>query len=285
MTEGERWTREELDRLRRGRFSAAAIVHFLAASFARARETRERRPALALQSRRWGLLGLLASAPLGPATSLRWLCWWAMLEWHLGMVESGSGAPRPLRACDALSLGRLWLAALVRRRPRASLITLAAASDVLDGRLARRAGATRLGRDLDSAADVTFFLATLEGLVADGRLSWRVPAAERARLVLGAAGGVATYFGASTRPRRPEQPALPAVLGCVGMLLAAAGGERGRALAEPLLACSIGARTVLGLRAMSSPPAAPKLRAMGRLPAVPGPCTSSRHLDAAGAAC
>lgn len=86
-----------------------------------------------------------------------------MLDWHLGMVEGPDGEPRErLSAADALTLLRLWSISLLaaQRDPVtgsgptfAALIAAAAASDALDGALARRAGTTRLGRDLDTLAD------------------------------------------------------------------------------------------------------------------------------------
>jgi phosphatidylglycerophosphate synthase len=58
--------------------------------------------------------------------------------------------------CGLAGQGRLALAALAA----------AAVTDVLDGRFARRRGATRLGPHLDAAADTTLLAATAAALVA-----------------------------------------------------------------------------------------------------------------------
>ncbi|MBA3370537.1 MAG: hypothetical protein H0T96_03670, partial [Thermoleophilaceae bacterium] len=133
VTEGERWAREALDRLRTRRFSPPGLVEFLAASFARARRVRGRRRELVSQSRRVGAAGLVASTALGPRAMVRWLAWWAMLDWHLGMVES-SGSERRARAlgaADAVTLARLWAAPLARRSAHPAVIALASATDVV----------------------------------------------------------------------------------------------------------------------------------------------------------
>src|SRR4051794_29093910 len=87
LTEGEQWSRELLDRLRSERFTPAAWRRFFAESFARARETRGRRPQLVAQSRAWGRAGLVAALPFGPRVAASWALWWAMVDWHLGMLE------------------------------------------------------------------------------------------------------------------------------------------------------------------------------------------------------
>ncbi|MBA3420691.1 MAG: CDP-alcohol phosphatidyltransferase family protein [Thermoleophilaceae bacterium] len=266
LSEGERWTREALDRLRARRFSAPGLVEFLAASFARAQRVRGRRPELVSQSRRFGAAGLAASAALGPRAMVRWLGWWAMLDWHLGMVESSGSerGARALSAADAVTLARLWAAPLARRAAHPAVIALASVTDVADGVLARRAGPTRLGRDLDSAADAAFFHATVGGLVERGSLGRWVLAAERAHLVVGLCLGSASYFGASARPATLEQRAIPASLGAAGLLLAATtdrrvrGGHRasrgaGRWASHAFVTAAIAARTLRGLRAVGRP--------------------------------
>src|SRR5436305_6744590 len=112
LTEGERWSRELLDRLREERFAAAAWGHFFGDAFRRAALTRARRPELVRQSRRWGGAGLAAAVPFGARPVASWALWWAMVDWHLGMVEG-----RGLAAADALTLARLWAAPVVRRHP------------------------------------------------------------------------------------------------------------------------------------------------------------------------
>ncbi|MDX2170387.1 MAG: CDP-alcohol phosphatidyltransferase family protein [Deltaproteobacteria bacterium] len=98
--------------------------------------------------------------------------------------------------------------------PAAALFAVIAASDFLDGRVARRlAVASPLGRVLDHAADIGFLLVALITYVALGAAPWWVPASiaasfgfyvadslrrdpDRPRLVgsrLGHLGGIANY--------------------------------------------------------------------------------------------
>src|SRR3954452_15933214 len=143
LTDGERWSRELLDRLRGERFSARAWVRFFDDAFLRARVVRARRPALVRQSRCWGAAGLAAAVPFGPRTTAAWAVWWAMVDWHLGMAETHDGCARPLGVADALTLGRIWAAPVVRRHPRPWLVALGMASDLGDGVVAPPAGAAR----------------------------------------------------------------------------------------------------------------------------------------------
>lgn len=245
--EGERWARQALDELRASRFSGRAIGLFLLDSFERARLVRGRRPALVRRSRLLGAAGAVGAAPLGARPLAWWMGWWAMLDWHLGMVEGPHGEPRNLGAGDGLTLARLWAAPLVRREPTPWLVLAGLGSDLLDGPLARRAGSTRLGRDFDTAADLSFGYAALAGAVERrGLPSWLL-GAERARGAIGAAVSLCSYFGTSVHPSRPRERRLAAVLAGAGALLAASGRAR---LAEPLLGSAIGLRTVDTLRGL-----------------------------------
>src|SRR4051794_22885470 len=156
LTEGERWSRALLDRLRDEHFDAAAWRRFFGDAFLRARVVRARRPGLVRQSRRWGVCGLAAALPFGVRPAASWVLWWAMVDWHLGMVETEDGSERGLTAADALTLGRLWAAPMVGRHAQPGVVGAGMASDLGDGLLARRTGPTRLGRDLDSTADTLF---------------------------------------------------------------------------------------------------------------------------------
>src|SRR5438270_5553349 len=98
LTDGERWSRELLDRLRAARFRGPAWRRFFDDACRRARVTRALRPGLVRQSRRWGLAGLVAALPFGVRPVAAWAFWWAMVDWHLGMVEG-----RELDAADALT--------------------------------------------------------------------------------------------------------------------------------------------------------------------------------------
>jgi phosphatidylglycerophosphate synthase len=246
LTEGEEWSRELLDRLRGERFTPGAWARFFGDAFERARRTRARRPRLVAQSRAWGRVGVVAALPFGPRVVVSWALWWAMVDWHLGMVETADGRERQLSAADALTFARLWAAPIVRRHPEPWLVAAATATDVLDGVLARRAGPTRLGRDFDATADTVFLDAALRGAVELGGLDPRLLELERARLVLGTAVTFASYFGASEPAPVQQNRGLAAVLAAVGALLAVTGRDR---LAEPILGAAIGYRTLIRVRA------------------------------------
>lgn len=81
---------------------------------------------------------------------------------------------------NAVSLLRFPLAALfpiANGAARIAIVAAAAASDLIDGRLARRTGqVTRVGEMLDPVADKAFMLAALITLVVDGPLPlWTLP--------------------------------------------------------------------------------------------------------------
>src|SRR3954453_674905 len=195
LTEGELWSRELLDRLRAERFTPGAWRRFFGDGFRRARVVRARRPALVAQSRTWGAAGVVAALPFGARAAFSWAAWWAMVDWHLGMVETASGRERRLAAADALTLARLGAGPVGPRHPEPWLGPTGMATDLVDGLLARRAGPTRLGRDLDSTADTLFLDAALRGAVERDGLTVRVLALERARLLVGTAVTLRSYFG------------------------------------------------------------------------------------------
>jgi phosphatidylglycerophosphate synthase len=175
-----------------------------------------------------------------------WAFWWAMVDWHLGMVETRAGRERALSAADALTLTRLWAAPVVRRHPEPWLVAAGLATDLLDGALARRAGPTRLGRDFDSTADTLFLDAALRGAAERHELDLRLLAFERARLVVGAVVTLGSYFGASEPAPEQQNRRLAAVLAAAGAWLAVSGRARA---AQPLLASAIGYRTLIRVRA------------------------------------
>jgi phosphatidylglycerophosphate synthase len=246
LTEGERWSRELLDRLREGRFSTGAWRRFFSDAFLRARVIRARRPQLVRQSRLWGGVGVVAALPFGVRPAASWVTWWAMLDWHLGMLETADGRPRPLAAADSLTLARLWAAPIVRRRPEPWLVAAGMATDLADGVLARRAGPTRLGRDFDSTADTLFLDAALQGAVERHGLNARLLGLERARLLVGTAVTLRSYFGGSEPAPVQANRGAAALLAACGALLAVSGRVR---LAEPLIGAAIGYRTLIRVRA------------------------------------
>jgi phosphatidylglycerophosphate synthase len=246
LTEGERWSRELLDRLRAEHFGAAAWARFFGDAFRRARVVRARRPGLVRQSRRWGAVGFAAALPFGVRPLASWAVWWAMVDWHLGMVETEDGSERALTTADALTLGRLWAAPIVRRHAEPWVVCAGMASDLADGLLARRAGSTRLGRDLDSTADTLFLDAALRGAVERHGLDPRLLAFERARLLVGATVTLRRYFGGSEPAPVQANRGPAAFIAAAGALLAVGGRPRA---AEALIGASSGYRMLTRIRA------------------------------------
>ncbi len=258
LTEGERWSRELLAALRAARYRPAAWARFVASSLRRSGEARRARPALARQARRWGVGGAAATVVLARALRRRargalawWSLCWAMLEWHLGMVEGPRGERRSrLSVADALTLARLGLVpfalAPAGRGSWSAIVALGAACDGADGRLARRAGTTRLGAQLDSGADVLFFGAAAAGAARARWLPWPVALAAGARH-LGGAGYVAWRWLArgSPPPLAPAGTRWAAGPAAAGLVLSAAGARRSAAaLVAGSSAAALAARAV-----------------------------------------
>jgi phosphatidylglycerophosphate synthase len=154
-----------------------------------------------------------------------------MLDWHLGMAEGGDGKLRErLSRADAVTLGRFWLVPLapaVRRSPRvlAAVIVVGGLTDWLDGVLARRDGRTRLGRDLDTTADLAFLGAAAASARAAGRLPELGAWALGLRYSLGVAISLGAVFGRTRRPAIRARPS-GAALRIAGLTLAASGLAR-----------------------------------------------------------
>ena len=212
-TEGELWAREQLAILRAARFSPPAVGRFLLASQRRANDVRRARPELGRQAWGWIAAGAAAWVVLAAAGAQpyrrRWrtgLGWWAtcalMLDWHLGMLETTSGRPRPLGPADALTLARAWLVPVALDSPTPLVCAVAGATDVLDGRLARAGERepTRIGRDLEGLVDACFAAAALRAGVRHGRIGRGAVAAELARLSTGFGYALYVYFGRAVAP-------------------------------------------------------------------------------------
>ena len=153
-----------------------------------------------------------------------------MLDWHLGMAEGADGVARErLTGADALTLIRLWLVPVlpeVRESPPSlcAIILLGGITDWLDGVLAGDQ-ATRLGRDLDTAADLCFFGAATQAVHRAGRLPDFAAATLGARYLTGLVLGVLLTF------REARRPAIAAgrwgaPLRAGGLAVAAAGAHR-----------------------------------------------------------
>lgn len=260
LTEGEQWSREQLAALLAARFSPASIGRFLLASQRRADAVRSARPELGRQAWTWMAVGgvsWLALAAAG-AQPFRGRCrgglaWWAatavMLDWHLGMVETPDGLPRPLGAADAATLLRAWLVPVALEDPTAAVCGLAAVTDVLDGPLARRSEPTRIGRDLEGLVDACFAAAALRAALRRRLVAPGVVAAELARLAAGFGYALFVYFG---RVSAPDPRVIRA--GRVSTPLRAAGlvaaGLRRRRLADALLGVGAGWSVVAVGRAL-----------------------------------
>jgi len=246
LTEGEVWARDELACLRRRRFTPPAIGGFLIASGRRSAAVRSARPGLARQSRGWmaagaGAWAVLALAGVQPFRRRLWggLGWWAatsaMLDWHLGMMETEDGHPRSLGPADALTLTRAWLVPVAADLPSPLVCAAAAATDVFDGRLARGSAPTRAGRDLEGLVDACFAVAALRGARRREWIGRVVVGAELTRLAAGFGYTLYVYFGqadspdpAVTRAARVTTPVRAA-----GLIAA---GARHRRLADLLVA-------------------------------------------------
>lgn len=258
LTEGERWTAEALSALREHGYRPRAWASFVHSSWQRSTQARELRPQLAAQGRRWGGAGAVCwvgACILGGERSRlrlgRGLLWWAtvwqMLDWHLGMAEGGDGRHRDrLSGADALTLSRFWLVPVVggvRDSPAGlpAVILLGGLTDWADGALARRLGRTRLGRDLDTTADLAFFGAAAASSWAAGRLpalgAWSL-------LVRYGAGVVLATLAVFGRARRPAIRARPwgALLRVAGLALSA-GGLRRTGTAVLVVGCVIPPRS------------------------------------------
>lgn len=240
MTDGERWARDELERLRSRHFSPAAVTAFLLASGHRATDARGARPDLARRARRWELAGLAAWAlpavagrqpfrrRLGPG-----LAWWGatcmMLDRHLGMFESEDGRPCNLGAADALTLTRAWLVPVIADGLSPAALGVAVVTDAVDGPVARASTPTRAGRDLEGLVDAAVLVAALLSAARHQRLHPGVIALELGRLATGVAFASAAYF---TRAQRPPAAILRAgrwttPVRMAGLLAAGAGHRRG----------------------------------------------------------
>ena len=238
-TEGECWTREQLEVLLDRSFSPPAVAAFLHASQARANEVRAERPELARQARRWACVGasLSLAIAVGGSGEVRarmraGVPWWAicalMLDWHLGMVETLDGRPCLLGPADALTLARAWLVPLAWERPAPLTCAVAGLSDAVDGPLARRRGPTRAGRHFDSIVDACFAAAALHGTARHGLLDRWALRAEATWLSLGVARDLYTYFIGLHEPDRSASRSARAFapLRMAGLIAGAAGRRR-----------------------------------------------------------
>ena len=244
LTDGERWTAEALAELRRRHHRPSAWLAFLRSSLGRSSEGRRARQGMARQASRWGVIGAVAwvaaCTAAGGRHDLRprpvpgllwWFAVWRMLDWHLGMAEGGDGRPRErLSPADAITLVRFWLVpgafAVARSSPGLPiLIIVGGLTDRLDGDLARRHGRTRLGRDLDTTADLAFLTASSSAARAAGRIPPLAFWALAARHGLGLAIALGAAFGRARRPAIRGRP-WGALLRIGGLAICTSGADR-----------------------------------------------------------
>ncbi len=135
-------------------------------------------------------------------------------------MSDGEGIPAPkvrqvrsgriLTPANLVSVSRLPLAAAFALSPsvsvRIGVLAAAAGTDLLDGALARRLGASRLGAWMDPVADKIFMLTAFGTLAVSGALGWLEVAGVLLRDVLAPVG-----YLASVVARRPF--AVPARVG------------------------------------------------------------------------
>ncbi len=170
MTEGERWARDEVQRLGRRRFGPAAIFAFLLASQRRSADVRRVRPTLARRARRWESGGLCRVELAGcrrraavPASARTRSCLVggdqpdARVASRDGRVRGS--VPRNLGVADALTLARAWLVPVIADNLSPSALAVAAVTHGLDGIAARATVPTRAGRDLEGLVDANVLTA------------------------------------------------------------------------------------------------------------------------------
>ncbi|HEV7805328.1 MAG TPA: CDP-alcohol phosphatidyltransferase family protein [Solirubrobacteraceae bacterium] len=214
-------------------------MRFLVVSQRRTNARRRARPATARRMRHW--IGLGAGAWAAPALARRepfrrqagafaawWALTWLMLDWHIGMLETEDGRARDLGPADACTLVRVWLVPAAADTPAPWMCVLAFVSDGLDGRLARAAEPTRLGRDLEGLADWAFSAAALGGALRRGWLGRAAAAGELARLGAGLGYALVVYLGSASAPDARVVHAARATtpLRAAGLLAAGLGHRR-----------------------------------------------------------
>jgi CDP-diacylglycerol--glycerol-3-phosphate 3-phosphatidyltransferase/cardiolipin synthase len=117
-----------------------------------------------------------------------------------GGGEQGHPSPRrgSITAADLLTLARIPLAVafIITTAPVARLLILAvaAATDLLDGALARRLGSSRFGAFIDPVADKLFMAAAFFVVAISGELTWYEIGAVLLRDLVATVAFLATFF-------------------------------------------------------------------------------------------
>lgn len=232
---GEAFVRDLLAELSRDRRRPRAWARFLARSWRSSVLSARAEPRRLRSALRWigagaaggaVLLGIAALAAPGAgwiSVTTRWSLWYALaaayLLTHLGMIETDDQAAHPrVLLPNGLTFLRLALAPLAAAvtarvgRPSAFAVALVAAvvvlaaTDLADGRLARRRRqTTRFGRTLDPMADIAFMTALALGLHARGILPGAVFALVLVRFPGALVGAILLYVWRGPVPVRPTR--------------------------------------------------------------------------------
>jgi CDP-alcohol phosphatidyltransferase len=146
--------------------------------------------------------------------ALAGLAWWAdgMADARLAprMAEGGDGRPRArLSPADAVTLTRFWLVPALPAMARdaaalPAVVVVRGVTDWLDGAVARRQGRTRLGRDLDSTADLAFL--TTAAITAHAPAGSRDTRSRRCSPVTGSGLGCRLVQSSAARDVRRSAP-------------------------------------------------------------------------------
>jgi phosphatidylglycerophosphate synthase len=200
----------------------------------RSAEDARLRPGLLREALAWSVTGGLLWIGLLSIERSPWgLTWWAvvaaMLLTHLGMVEGEDGSRRDsLGAPNALTLARAWCVPalpLLTGQPWAfaTVVALATASDVLDGRLARAGHNTRLGAQMDHGVDIAFTITAVLSAAAAGWAPWWLAWLVVARYALPVLALAALYFATARQPPREAfvSGRVPGGLIALGLVLVA----------------------------------------------------------------
>lgn len=232
MTDGERWTREQLTELRASRFTPRAWRRFLAASFARSAEARREqhrahRQAVAVATAGfvpWAAAAALGALPLAAVGAAWWTLVVLMLDWHLGMLD-GLDHLGPANLLGLARAGAVPAVLLLPSAAAAAVFLAAGATDGIDGALARRRGeTTRLGFWLDGTTDTLLLSAAAVAALRSDLLPWWASAAVLVRYALPWPLAAASYFLRAEPPRRGVSCRIPGLAVFAGLAVAMLGG-------------------------------------------------------------
>jgi phosphatidylglycerophosphate synthase len=244
VSDGERWTREQLVALHRARFTPRGWRSFLGASFERAAQARHEQRRAHRQLLRiaaaglvpWVVAAALGAAPAAVVGAAWWLLVVLMVDWHLGMLD-GLGRLGPANVLGLARAAAVPAVLLLSGGAAAAVFVAAGVIDGIDGALARRRDeTTRLGVWLDGATDTLLLIAAAAAALRAGLLPWWAAAAVIVRYGLPWPLVAASYFFRAEPPRRQVSGRLPGLAAFAGLSIAMLGGP-----GAPLAAAGAGA--------------------------------------------